>query len=164
MFFKKKESKVSAPSKPELLAVQSGEIIDVASLPDPVFAEKILGDGFAILPEGGEILSPVNGKIVDVQDSMHAYGIETDDGLEILVHIGINTVGLNGKGFKAKVKNGQRVTAGQTLAVADLDFIKSQGLPTYVIVLITDMDDVESIKCNYGKAAAGETVALTYVK
>lgn len=161
MFFKKKET---APSKPELLAVQSGEIVDVATLPDPVFAEKVLGDGFAVLPTGSEVLSPVSGKIVDVQDTMHAYGIETDDGLEILVHIGINTVGLNGKGFKAKVKNGQRVTAGQPLAVVDFDYIRSQELPTYVIVLITNIDDVKSFKCNYGKAEAGETVALTYEK
>lgn len=161
MFFKKKET---APSKPELLAVQSGEIVDVATLPDPVFAEKILGDGYAVLPTGSEVLSPVSGKIVDVQDTMHAYGIQTDDGLEILIHIGINTVGLNGKGFKAKVKNGQRVTAGQPLAVVDFDYIKAQGLPTYVIVLITNIDEVKSIKCNYGTASAGETVALTYVK
>lgn len=161
MFFKKKEA---LQLKPELLAVQSGEIVDVATLPDPVFAGKVIGDGYAVLPEGSEVLSPVSGKIVDVQDSLHAYGIETDDGLEILVHIGINTVGLNGKGFKAKVKNGQRVSAGQTLAVVDFDYIKSQGLSTYIVVLITNMDEISSIKCNYGNAEAGKTVALEYVK
>lgn len=162
MFFKKKEA--HAPSQPVLFAVQNGVISPVEELPDPVFAEKVLGDGYALLPEGGQVVSPVSGTIVDVQDTAHAYGIRTDDGLEILVHIGINTVGLNGKGFKAKVKNGQKVSAGQTLAVVDLDYIKSQDLPTYIIVLITNIEEVKSFKCNYGKATAGETVALEYEK
>lgn len=161
MLFKKKES---VPFKPELLAVQDGEIVDVTTLPDPVFSEKILGDGFALKPEGKEVVSPITGTIIDIQDSQHAYGIETEDGIQILVHIGIDTVGLAGKGFKAKVKNGQKVNAGQTLAIVDFDYIISQGLETYIVVLITNIDDVKSFKCNYGKAVKGETVALSYEK
>lgn len=161
-FNKNKEQTV----EPQLVAVQSGKVVKVETLPDPVFAEKMLGDGFAILPSDDNIVvSPVNATIEEVQDTLHAYCLKTDDGLDILVHIGINTVSLNGKGFTPKVKQGDKVKVGDILAKVDLDFIKSKGLPTYTVVLITNIDDLKSFQLNSNiDATSGETVILTYNK
>ena len=101
---KKDKSKAAVSKAPAnaLLAAQNGTIIPIEKLPDPVFSGKVLGDGYAIDPTDGKVLSPVSGTIVDVQDTLHAYCLETDDGLELLVHIGINTVELKGEGFRTK--------------------------------------------------------------
>ena len=93
----------------ELKATQTGELVDIATLPDPVFAEKMLGDGFAIKPSDDKIYSPASGTVIEVQDSLHAYGIETPDGLQLLIHIGINTVELNGEGFTTSIKKGDKI-------------------------------------------------------
>lgn len=163
-FFKKnKEEKLSLP---QLVAVQNGQVVKVETLPDPVFAEKMLGDGFAILPNNdGTVVSPIDATVEEVQDTLHAYCLHTADGLDILVHIGINTVSLNGEGFTPKVKKGDKVKAGDVLAKVDLDFIKSKGLPTYTVVLITNIDDVKSFDINTDtNAVSGETVVLNYSK
>lgn len=163
-FFKKnKEEKLSLP---QLVAVQNGQVIKVETLPDPVFAEKMLGDGFAILPNNdGTVVSPIDATVEEVQDTLHAYCLHTADGLDILVHIGINTVSLNGEGFTPKVKKGDKVKAGDVLAKVDLDFIKSKGLPTYTVVLITNIDDVKSFDINTDtNVVSGETVVLNYSK
>lgn len=165
-FLKKGKKEETLPEAPAntLLAVQNGKIIPVESLPDPVFAEKVLGDGYAIDPADGTVLSPVSGKIVDVQDSLHAYGIETPDGLEVLVHIGINTVSLNGAGFRTKHKAGDQIRAGELLATVNLDLLKQKDLPKFTVVLITNLDAVQKIHPNYTDAEAGKTAALTYDK
>lgn len=163
-FFKKnKEEKLSLP---QLVAVQNGQVVKVETLPDPVFAEKMLGDGFAILPNNdGTVVSPVDAIVEEVQDTLHAYCLHTADGLDILVHIGINTVSLNGEGFTPKVKKGDKVKSGDVLAKVDLDFIKSKGLPTYTVVLITNIDDVKSFDITTNTdAVSGETVVLNYSK
>lgn len=163
-FFKKDKETTSI--KQELVAVQNGSVVKIETLPDPVFAEKMLGDGFAILPtDDGTIVSPVNATVEEVQDTLHAYCLHTDDGLDILVHIGINTVSLNGQGFKPKVKKGQKVKVGDTLAIVDLDFIKSKGLPTYTVVLITNIDEVKDFTIlDNNQAQSGKTIVLTYNK
>lgn len=163
-FFKKNKEEKS--SLPQLVAVQNGQVVKVETLPDPVFAEKMLGDGFAILPNNdGTVVSPVDSIVEEVQDTLHAYCLHTADGLDILVHIGINTVSLNGEGFTPKVKKGDKVKSGDVLAKVDLDFIKSKGLPTYTVVLITNIDDVKSFDINTDtNAVSGETVVLNYSK
>ena len=149
----------------ELKATQTGELIEITTLPDPVFAEKMLGDGFAIKPSDGKVYSPASGTVIDIQDSLHAYGIETPDGLQLLVHIGINTVDLNGEGFTSHVKKGDKINAGELLATADLDFIKSKGYPTETITLITNLENVKSIKpISPQSVIGGTTVALVYEK
>ena len=163
-FFKKNKEEKS--SLPQLVAVQNGQVVKVETLPDPVFAEKMLGDGFAILPNNdGTVVSPVDAIVEEVQDTLHAYCLHTADGLDILVHIGINTVSLNGEGFTPKVKKGDKVKSGDVLAKVDLDFIKSKGLPTYTVVLITNIDDVKSFDITTNTdAISGETVVLNYSK
>ena len=165
-FLKKNKAAADLPEAPAntLLAVQNGKIVPVDTLPDPVFAEKVLGDGYAIDPTDGKMLSPVSGKIVDIQDSLHAYGIETPDGLEVLVHIGINTVSLNGAGFRTKHKVGDTVHAGELLAEVNLNLLEQNQLPKFTVVLITNMDAVHVIRPNYTAAEAGKTAALTYEK
>lgn len=149
-------------TKQELLAVQTGEIVALESLPDPVFAERVLGDGFAIDPVENRVYSPVAGKVVDVQDTFHAYAIHTDDGLDVLVHIGIDTVALQGEGFSPKVKTGDKVKAGDLLCEADLALIKQKGLPIYTVVLVTNIDSLKDFQVTCGEAVARQTVAMTY--
>lgn len=165
-FLKKNKTETTLPEAPAntLLAVQNGTIVPVESLPDPVFAEKVLGDGYAIDPTDGKVFSPVSGTIIDIQDSLHAYGISTDDGLEVLVHIGINTVSLNGTGFQTKHKVGDKIHAGELLATVNLKLLEEKELPKFTVVLITDMDAAKAIHRSAGTAEAGKTAALTYEK
>lgn len=147
-----------------LVAAASGTVINVDALTDEVFSKKILGDGYAVKPVNGTIVSPADGKIIDVQDSHHAYGIQTNDGLELLVHIGIDTVSLNGEGFTPCVKNGDKVKAGQALCEVDLGKIQAAGYLTDTVVLITNIDEIKDFNVTIGEAKAGETEVLTYTK
>ena len=163
-FFKK--DKESTPNRTELVAVQNGTIVKVENLPDPVFSEKMLGDGFAILPNNdGTVVSPIDATVEEVQDTLHAYCLHTNDGLDILVHIGINTVSLNGEGFKPKVKKGQKVKAGTPIIKLNRELIESKGISLVTPVLITNVDSVKSISPIVGiNTKAGETDILTYKK
>ena len=156
--FKKKEE------EKKVLATQNGKVIELEEVPEEVFAQKMLGDGVAIIPESNEICSPVDGTIIQVPDTLHAYGIQTNDGLDILVHIGINTVELKGEGFESLVKEGDKVKAGDVIAKADLNFIKSKNYEIHTPVLITNFDEVKSFSKNLGSAKEGETVIFTYKK
>ncbi|MCD7800370.1 MAG: PTS glucose transporter subunit IIA [Ruminococcus sp.] len=164
MFTFLKKDKETTKTKSQLVAVQNGTLVKVENLPDPMFAEKILGDGFAILPNNdGIVVSPADATVEEVQDTLHAYCLHTNDGLDILVHIGINTVSLNGEGFKSKVKKGQNIKAGDTLAIVDLNLIESKGLPTYTIVLITNVDKLKNFTiCNNKEVKSGETIVINY--
>ena len=105
----------------DFVAPLDGRLVGLDKVPDPVFSQKILGDGFAIEPVNGEVVSPVNGTVTTVMDSKHAIGLTSYTGLEIIVHFGIDTVNLCGEGFKVFVKAGDKVKAGQLLLVADMD-------------------------------------------
>lgn len=152
--------KKSEPAR--VVATQTGKSVALSDVPDEAFAQKMLGDGVAILPSEGTVVSPVEGEIVEVLDSLHAYGIHTKDGLDILVHIGINTVELKGEGFKAFVKVGDQVKAGDKLAEVDLALLKEKGFPAYTPIIITNSDAVKSMETTLGDTKAGETVVLTY--
>ena len=105
----------------DFVAPLDGRLVGLDKVPDPVFSQKILGDGFAIEPVNGEVVSPVNGTVTTVMDSKHAIGLTSHTGLEIIVHFGIDTVNLCGEGFRVFVKAGDKVKAGQLLLVADMD-------------------------------------------
>lgn len=158
--FGKKKSEI----KTELFATQDGSVIKLEDVDDGVFSEKMLGDGFAIVPHSDNVYSPVSGKVSQVFDTFHAYGITTEDGLDVLVHIGLDTVSLKGKGFKACVKEGSRIQAGDKLAEADIKYIESQGLSSKTMVVITNFDTLKEFKINYGDAQGGKTVVMTYSK
>ncbi len=150
--------------KGKIYATQDGKCVSLDKVPDPVFADKLLGDGVAIIPNSDIVKSPVNGTVEQVFDTLHAYSVKSDDGLEILVHIGLNTVELKGEGFNAQVKKGDKVKVGDTLCTADIDLIKSRGYELFTPIVITNMDEIKNCDCIQGKTVSGETVVFEYSK
>ena len=144
----------------EVNSVADGEVINIEDVKDPVFSQKMMGDGFAVEPENGHIVSPVAGKVTSVFPTKHALGLVTDNGLEVLVHIGLDTVSLEGKPFEVKVSEGQTVAAGDLLVEADLDAIRAAGRETSTIVVFTNADAIKLVKVEHtGKLAANAPVA-----
>lgn len=144
----------------EVHSVAEGQVIELEKVQDPVFSQKMMGDGFAVEPENGHIVSPVAGKVTSVFPTKHALGLVTDNGLEVLVHIGLDTVSLEGKPFEVKVSEGQTVAAGDLLVEADLDAIRAAGRETSTIVVFTNADAIKSVKVEHtGKLVANAPVA-----
>lgn len=140
MFFKKKSKEL------EIYTCVQGEVLPIENVPDPVFAEKILGDGIAINPSNGEIISPIDGEITMIQDSLHAIGIKVDDDIEILIHIGLETVELNGEGFTKKVNVNDRVKKGQPIVCFDKKLIEDKGYNTITMMLVINNDNIIGIE------------------
>ncbi len=145
-----------------IYATQTGSAVALSDVPDPVFADKILGDGIAIIPTENEVKSPVNGEIKRVFDTKHAYSILSEDGLEILVHIGIDTVELNGRGFTSKVKAGDIVKVGDVICEVDLALLNSENFYIHTPIVITNMDKLKELTPHPGYTVAGKTVAISY--
>ncbi len=138
-----------------LVAPVSGEMKPISECPDPVFSSETLGKGVVIEPTEGKIYAPCDGVIENLADTLHAVGLTSASGAEILIHIGMDTVSLNGKGFKAHCRTGDKVKAGQLLMEFDISYIKSQGLPVSTPVLVTNSDDYADVifeprKVNHG--------------
>ena len=148
----------------EIAAPLTGKVIPVTEVPDPVFAEKVLGDGIAVDPTEGTVYSPVDGTIFQIAHTFHAMGIESDDGLEILVHLGIDTAKLEGKGFQSFVEVGQKVKKGDKIMEMDIGFIREQGLSPMSPCIITNLDAIKSMTACPGPAEGGRTAAITYKK
>ena len=144
----------------EVHSVADGQVINIEDVKDPVFSQKMMGDGFAVEPENGKIVSPVTGKVTSIFPTKHALGLVTDNGLEVLVHIGLDTVSLEGKPFDVKVTEGQTVAAGDLLVEANLDAIREAGRATSTVVVFTNADAIKSVKVEHtGKLAANAPVA-----
>ncbi len=139
----------------------NGRAIPLEEVPDPVFSEKVLGEGCAVLPSDGRIYSPVDGVISSIAETKHAYGFSADNGLELLVHFGLETVSLKGEGFTSHVKVGDRVRAGELVAEADLALLQSRGVSTITPVIISDGADGLDLLVHEGDVSAGETTLLT---
>ena len=129
----------------EVHSVAEGEVIELEKVQDPVFSQKMMGDGFAVEPANGQIVSPVAGKVTSVFPTKHALGLVTESGLEVLVHIGLDTVSLEGKPFTVKVEEGQTVAAGDLLVEADLDAIREAGRATSTVVVFTNGAAIQSV-------------------
>ena len=143
----------------------TGEIKPISEVPDPVFAQKMMGDGFAILPTDGTIVSPVDGAIVNFFPTKHALGIEADNGREILIHVGIDTVKLEGNGFEALVTQGDKVKRGQPLLNVDLDYVKEHASSIITPIVFTNLKEGESIQINKnGTVAIGEKDIISIIK
>ena len=125
-----------------------GEIKPLSEVPDAVFSGKMMGDGFAIVPSEGTIVSPVNGKVVSLFPTKHAIGILSDSGREILIHVGIDTVKLEGKGFEALVSQDDRIEIGQPLLKVDLDYIKEHATSIITPIIFTNLFEGEEISIN----------------
>lgn len=144
----------------EIETVADGEVIAISDVKDPVFSQKMMGDGFAVEPENGNIYSPVAGTITSIFPTKHALGLLTDSGLEVLVHIGLDTVSLEGKPFEVHVAEGQKVAAGDLLVTADLEAIKAAGRETSTVVVFTNAQAIKSVTVEtFGKVAVKTVVA-----
>ena len=144
----------------EVYSVADGQVIELEQVKDPVFAQKMMGDGFAVEPANGNIVSPVAGTVSSIFPTKHALGLVTAEGLEVLVHIGLDTVSLEGKPFDVKVSEGQAVTAGDLLVTADLATIREAGRETTTVVVFTNGDAIKSVKLEQtGSLAANTPVA-----
>lgn len=155
--FKKKEKQ-----EIELFAPVDGDVIPLEEVPDPVFAEKMMGDGIAIKPSNGKVVSPVDGDIVQAFPTKHAVGIKADNGAEILIHIGLETVSLDGEGFTIHVKVGDKVKKGDALVDVDLDVVSEKAADTVTPMLITNMSDIEALnKQDVNQVRASEDVVIT---
>ncbi len=137
----------------------NGKAVPITEVPDPTFSEKMLGDGFAVIPSEGKIYAPADGEVSMVFDTLHAITMTTDQGVELLIHIGLDTVTLKGEPFTAFVAAGDHVKKGDLLMDADLEKIKAAGLNTITPVLVCNTDDYEKITLvKEGEVACGEDI------
>lgn len=126
----------------KLYAPMEGEIIPLEEVADPVFSEKMMGDGIAIMPTNGTVLAPADGIIIQIAPTKHAIGIRTEDGAEILIHVGLDTVELAGQPFTVHVVMGETVTLGQQLLTADLQQIHQAGKDTVTPMIVTNSNEL----------------------
>ena len=148
----------------EIFAPLSGEIVPIEDVPDVVFAEKIVGDGIAIKPTGNKMVAPCDGVIGKIFETNHAFSLESDTGIELFVHFGIDTVELKGQGFTRVAQEGQQVKTGDTIIEFDLAFLQSNAKSTLTPVVISNMDDVKSLTKLSGPVTLGETPVLRIKK
>ena len=141
----------------DIYSVADGQVVALEQVEDPVFAQKMMGDGFAVEPANGNIVSPVTGTVSSIFPTKHALGLVTDSGLEVLVHIGLDTVSLEGKPFTVHVAEGQKVAAGDLLVTADLDAIRAAGRETSTVVVFTNAEAIKSVKLEQTGSLAAKT-------
>lgn len=151
-----------ADGKDVLVSPSTGEVVALSEVPDPTFAEKMMGDGVAVKPTEGIIVSPITGEVMQVFPTKHAVGLKTVNGVEILLHIGIETVNMQGEGFKAFVKEGDTVAAGDKLIEFDMNLVNEKAESTITPVIITNGDIVTKVDKVEGQpVTAGETTIMT---
>ena len=136
--------------KKEILAPVSGKVIPMSQVADPTFSQEILGKGVAVIPSEGRIVAPASGEVVVMFETKHAVSIKADNGAELIVHIGLDTVNLKGKYFESHVKQGDRVQAGDLLITADLEQIRAAGYDVITPVLICNTPDFPDMVCHTG--------------
>ncbi|WP_317312133.1 PTS glucose transporter subunit IIA [Clostridium thermobutyricum] len=158
-FFKKnkKDSELS------LIAPATGKIVPISEIPDPVFAQKMAGDGIGIDVTGDTIVAPADGTVSLIFKTKHAFAMTLNNGIELLVHVGLETVALNGEGFEQLIEQGTTVKAGTPILKIDRELIKSKGCPLVTPVLITNVDAIKSLTpIANGDAVAGQTSIIEY--
>lgn len=161
--FKKLFKKSKDQSKLHIYAPLNGKIVSLEDVPDPVFGQKMMGEGIAIIPSDGQVISPVNGKIIQIPDSKHAVGIEAEDGTEILIHVGLETVTLKGEGFTSHITAGDQVSVGDPLIEFDLAYITEHADDSITPIVITNSKDggKQFTMTEQQDAVAGDTVLIT---
>jgi glucose-specific phosphotransferase system IIA component len=150
--FKKSGTIISPP--------MAGQVVTLDQVPDQVFSQKMVGDGFAIKPSEGKVYAPVNGEIAQLFPTKHAIAIIDEDGLEMLIHVGIDTVELKGQGFVAHVEKGAKVTKGQLLLEVDLDYVSEQGKSLMTPVVFTNQNQYASIEVEVGNKSVEDTACI----
>lgn len=139
MFFKFKK-------KEEFISPMEGKLLEMEQVPDEVFAQRLMGDGFAVELAGADVVAPVSGMVAAAFPTGHAFGIKMEDGTEVLIHIGIDTVELNGNGFEVLVKQGEQVKQGQILVHVNCSYIEEQGKSLISPVIFTSGQKIELLK------------------
>lgn len=146
-----------------IVAPLTGKVVALDDVPDPVFSQRMMGDGIAVDPTDGKVVSPVDGEIVQIFPTNHAVGIKTGNGLEVLVHIGLETVSMEGEGFEGHVSQGDKVKTGDALVTFDKELVAEKAKSVISPIVITNYDDaVSSFEAHYTEnATAGETVVAS---
>ncbi|WP_348666469.1 PTS glucose transporter subunit IIA [Arsenophonus symbiont of Ornithomya chloropus] len=147
-----------------ILAPISGEIVNIQDVPDVVFSEKIVGDGIAIKPFGNKIVAPINGTISKIFETNHAFSMRSDDGIELFVHFGIDTIELKSEGFFRIAKEGQKVKIGDLILKFDLPLLEKKAKSTLTPVIISNMDEIKQLIKSTGSIILGETIIMTIKK
>jgi sugar PTS system EIIA component len=151
---KTREENITAPL--------TGRIFSLENVPDPVFSQKMMGEGFAIEPTNGEVVAPIDGEIVQLFHTKHAIGLKTENGAEIIIHVGLETVAMEGEGFTAHVKEGSKVKKGDKLLTVDLGKVREKAKSTVTPVVVTNSADSEKISLvATDSVIKGETVCMT---
>ncbi|CQR47477.1 PTS system glucose-specific EIICBA component [Paraliobacillus sp. PM-2] len=146
----------SVTGKVDVTSPMDGEILSISDVPDQVFSQKMMGDGFAVNPSSGKVVAPVTGKVLNIFPTKHAIGIQAENGLELLIHIGIDTVQLKGEGFTQKVEEGQEIKQGDLLMEVDLDYIANNAQSTVTPVIFTNLQEGQSIEVKTGKISENQ--------
>ncbi|MDO4626541.1 MAG: PTS glucose transporter subunit IIA [Pasteurellaceae bacterium] len=157
-------SKESKSVEVDVYAPLSGEIVNIEDVPDVVFSEKIVGDGVAIRPTGNKIVAPIDGVIGKIFETNHAFSMESEQGIELFVHFGIDTVELKGEGFTRIAQEGQKVKRGDTIIEIDLALLEQKAKSVLTPVVISNMDEINHIDKKSGEVVAGESVVLVLKK
>ncbi|QFT91019.1 Glucose-specific phosphotransferase enzyme IIA component [Bacillus sp. THAF10] len=162
-FFKKLFGKEEVKTEETLVAPITGKIVPLEEVPDPVFAQKMMGDGIAIEPTEGTVVSPVKGEIIQFFPTKHAIGIKSETGVEVLIHVGLETVSMKGEGFEGLVEVGDKVEVGTPLLTFDIALIKEKAKSIVTPVILTNGDVMESVTKHAGESAVkGETTLIDW--
>lgn len=155
LFKKKQGTQIYAPL--------SGQVVQLEKVPDPVFSEKMMGEGIAVVPSDATVLAPFDGKVIQVPDTRHAVGLVDNEENEVLIHIGLDTVELKGEGFETKVQTGDEVKIGQPLLELDLDYLQKNAKDMITPIVVTNSANSEKnfTATDETEAKAGETVLMT---
>ena len=163
-FFSKLFSKGEKVNANALYAPMTGKAVPITEVPDPTFAEGMLGNGIAIIPADGKVCAPCDCTVDSMFSTGHAVSLVAANGAEILIHVGLETVGLEGKPFTVHVKNGDTLKKGDLMMEADLEMIKAAGLNTITPVLVCNCDDFATFKTNTGADVTGADVVIELSK
>ncbi len=149
--FKKKDETRTAAEPGKIYAPITGRYLELREIPDQVFSEGMMGNGCGIEPESSVVTAPADGVVSAVADTKHAVGITTEDGMELLIHVGMDTVKMQGKGFHVKVKMGQKVSCGTVLMEFDRELIRAAGYPATTAFVVANSDEYENLVFYTGK-------------
>jgi len=144
--------------KENIVSPVDGDVVALEDVPDEVFATKLAGDGLAIIPRSNTFVAPVSGIVTKIFSTNHAFSIQTKNGLEVLVHIGLDTVALNGEGFKRLVEEGTKVSYGKPIISADIEFIKSQGKDIVTPIVLNHDKTITIVTKNTHTMREGEAL------
>ena len=163
-FFSKLFAKKEVFDGSHLYAPLNGKAVPISEVPDPTFSEGMLGNGIAIIPTDGKVYAPGDATVETMFTTGHAVSLSTPNGAELLIHVGLETVGLNGAPFTVHVKDGDKVTKGQLMFEADLDAIQAAGLPIITPVLVCNSDDFSTFNVTTGKDVTNADVVIEMAK